>query len=1095
MDFEKGKIYQFTDKQFNIGRDSNNRLNFIVPDPASTVEYRIVAFDFQNQRIPEKITCIFNGKRLEQDPMSVAPQLYRIGQKYEFYINSEIRNGRCTLRDEVNDVTYKNVKIGKTPYKRFDRITCVIDSTSGSTLELTPVLVTVDKVENFGTEQLLSLPEARHLRHGVLEHLMHDSRYSNAALQLADGDNSWVVTFLEAALSHSMEVIKRHVGHKVYLLRGIEALAVALIERSDYVTLLDTEQQAGVQLRLEIVARNAGDYSRVFNLVACREADSTMQTILGSLEKSRRFYQPEEKVRLLNAMLVLEAVDVDKYMDRVLHILDEHHTNPMFMNYFKKGMQQLLAQFVEGRDISSLANDRDALRLLIRALAMEQLLNAGAENDEIARRRGLIYLCGALLVNSCNNALPTKAIQSFAGLTKAPLEFTWADLRDISRFCYAAISQPFSPKDLSDDAAFFPGDRTSLTFTADTITVAPNLPHSTLKKSITYSLFPGMSVIVLTPERLSGIATAIDSNPMQQKRNFQSVMSQLATMAQPIKKNIQSSDLLPEVGEEMDIYITGLNDNGFFECSIADKVYSGKGLIGIRDIVAYDIRADINDFYLEGKPLLFKAVIRDILPDGTYLFSMRRKLAGYLSQKAEYDLDSGNEVLATITTVYKNPNGYFAISESGYPMVVWLPAGADFKLLRGDTVVVQIIEAASQNENIYVKASYLDFIDPEDEDFDSIPQLNAEKIFADTLLNFSGGRVFQEEEAGEEISEEIQKTKPMPATGIDMTARLVNLLSSVDHNGLGRCYSMLCFVQMLAKISDMKDFLEMVELKRGVLEAMGDFAQIGRVDSKALEPLSRRRDELPIVDNALNRNLELLRILACLDNPDFWKAPDYTSNRRISDTARLVSAYNQLWGMGLKDARREILKGIYNLLGLPMPDEFDVVCLKVQEDEHNEFKQSLIYPADNNMKADDRRQGREIMEIVCGMLNHEGGIIYLGVNNQGVPVGLDNDFRYLNGGSERYDVRDIEDKFALNFHYHLRTNIGLTIDGIPVTDYVKLSFDTLEGKIIGRVTVEPFPGMVKMKDGKVYYRQDSSTLQLPPREQAAFALRRGASRN
>ena len=58
-------------------------------------------------------------------------------------------------------------------------------------------------------------------------------------------------------------------------------------------------------------------------------------------------------------------------------------------------------------------------------------------------------------------------------------------------------------------------------------------------------------------------------------------------------------------------------------------------------------------------------------------------------------------------------------------------------------------------------------------------------------------------------------------------------------------------------------------------------------------------------------------------------------------------------------------------------------------------------------------------------------------------------------------------------------------------DYVTLEFDDLGEKVIARVSVRPFPGMVRMKDDKVFLRQDSSTLPIrTAREQKEFEKNR-----
>ena len=205
---------------------------------------------------------------------------------------------------------------------------------------------------------------------------------------------------------------------------------------------------------------------------------------------------------------------------------------------------------------------------------------------------------------------------------------------------------------------------------------------------------------------------------------------------------------------------------------------------------------------------------------------------------------------------------------------------------------------------------------------------------------------------------------------------------------------------------------------------------------------------------------------------------------------RLVLSYNLLRGLRQNDVRRNIKLGIYNLLSLPLPD-IDVSRVDAREDQHHEFKESLFYPAGNAMQVDEKAQAQEIAEVICGMLNSEGGTLYIGVNNQGIPSGLANDFTYLNRGHADYDVLDMQDKFSLAFYANLREQIGLTYGGKPMRDYVTLEFDDLGEKVIARVSVRPFPGMVRMKDDKVFLRQDSSTLPIrTAREQKEFEKNR-----
>ncbi len=111
------------------------------------------------------------------------------------------------------------------------------------------------------------------------------------------------------------------------------------------------------------------------------------------------------------------------------------------------------------------------------------------------------------------------------------------------------------------------------------------------------------------------------------------------------------------------------------------------------------------------------------------------------------------------------------------------------------------------------------------------------------------------------------------------------------------------------------------------------------------------------------------------------------------------------------------------------------------------------------------------------MLNTEGGTLYIGVANTGVPRGLVNDFVYINNGFEEYDLQDVKDKFSLRFCKVLRDQFGLAVEGTQVyPSLVALEFDDIDDHCFAVVSVKPFAGVVRMADGSVFVRQDTSTL-------------------
>jgi len=71
-----------------------------------------------------------------------------------------------------------------------------------------------------------------------------------------------------------------------------------------------------------------------------------------------------------------------------------------------------------------------------------------------------------------------------------------------------------------------------------------------------------------------------------------------------------------------------------------------------------------------------------------------------------------------------------------------------------------------------------------------------------------------------------------------------------------------------------------------------------------------------------------------------------------------------------------------------------------REDDITEFKRSIVYPADETEPNIDK-QILIIAKTIAGFQNRNGGKLYLGVNDSGNVVGINNDYEYL--GKSEYD--------------------------------------------------------------------------------------------
>ena len=178
-------------------------------------------------------------------------------------------------------------------------------------------------------------------------------------------------------------------------------------------------------------------------------------------------------------------------------------------------------------------------------------------------------------------------------------------------------------------------------------------------------------------------------------------------------------------------------------------------------------------------------------------------------------------------------------------------------------------------------------------------------------------------------------------------------------------------------------------------------------------------------------------------------------------------------------ARRKLLAEQLNkyLTGLTTveDEEFGVITLEERiaegESEELEFKSSLRW---------DYREGRVnkmletiIVKTIAAFTNSDGGSLLVGVDDSGIPLGLDNDYASLNGDRDRFEL-------------HLRNLLNNYFDKAFAANCITVSFPIVDNNEICQIDVSPSskPCMVKINDShgtvheKFYVRSGNSSQEL-----------------
>ncbi len=151
------------------------------------------------------------------------------------------------------------------------------------------------------------------------------------------------------------------------------------------------------------------------------------------------------------------------------------------------------------------------------------------------------------------------------------------------------------------------------------------------------------------------------------------------------------------------------------------------------------------------------------------------------------------------------------------------------------------------------------------------------------------------------------------------------------------------------------------------------------------------------------------------------------------------------------------------------------------ESEHVEFKQSARWDFDRESVNRDLAHG--VALTIAGLLNHAGGSLLLGVDDNGKVRGLEQDYRTLH----RHD-RDGYERFIMDL---VRKWLGG-----EVCPLVHVTFHRVTERDICRVIVEPAPRPVYIDDHGTHrfvLRTGNSTRELDAREATEYSLRRFAA--
>lgn len=144
-----------------------------------------------------------------------------------------------------------------------------------------------------------------------------------------------------------------------------------------------------------------------------------------------------------------------------------------------------------------------------------------------------------------------------------------------------------------------------------------------------------------------------------------------------------------------------------------------------------------------------------------------------------------------------------------------------------------------------------------------------------------------------------------------------------------------------------------------------------------------------------------------------------------------------------------------------------------EETNEKEFKSTIVYPA-GATGADIDTQMQVIVKTIAGFMNAKGGTLYIGVNDNGDAVGIENEYGLLN--SSKKDTHTYQ---ANNDGYQNKIRSSMNYYLNPVAqDYVHITFTMHDNHIVCNVNVEASNKVIWFNQTEAYKRTGNRTSRL-----------------
>jgi len=934
---------------------------------------------------------------MEQEKLTPM-QAYKIGDIVIYKVKSLFTN-YCELIDEKTGITSYLQGTAKLVLFKGQTVKCRVLAVSEKhpKIELVDISEFEQSNDNLTEGKLTELLESREISWNTKEFvklLLTEEKEKSYESQC----HRWIQSLLNKKID--LQTVRRDCSD--------------LLELSDLLNICSYNERDFYQERLTFLIEQTGYYIRAAELIGNEETDQDTPTqfidnLFNKLKVSGFVYHPSKNFNILSALFLRRPDLMNNRIKELLDIISEKDIKIWEREPFSSALIKLLELYIRESDgrIDKTKDNKELIDNNMLALAIQLLLIKDSNTSGIADYRlnaaRLCVLSSYLYPTSPEKHVNAAYYNLFHSSAKLPV-YSIDAVKMLPHYIYS------SPYTNIDTVNSFSKGNGRLVISGNGIHLQTGGDKGSLRPVFPSDLGLWKNLQVFLPSKTETSLSSVKSNDISPYQSvWLEIESELFNGNKKPQVVAKKNKKQHRIDDTVKITFTGqdVDDRNKYYCQIEDEI-GGTGYIYINDIVGYSISTSLRHFYAsDGSRYVFQAQIIDV-EDGQFHFSMLEDLKNYFSDGYYSDDED------IICSVGNTPNIYGnapAITKEG--VSVSIRNAGEFDGI-GKNSIVRCRLIGSGSGTFHISCDIVDFASY---DFD----LNT--AFKNLMEDGSVAKI-PENISEQEEDQILESDKLIDESYVREVIYMIDRMALIDSEYV-KSFNYLGFARILCLLIGWESQAAYYKGRMDIITMLHDFAQNSKVDEDKLTQLANANAELFSNNIVLRDRFMQLQTVSFIGreehNMDLVNLAN--TNPSLKNLASLVLAYNITKANSLESSATNIHNKIIQLLNLKGYETGLKLYGTGEETEETEYKTSFVFAADDNSGLPNpEKQKDEILKVIDSFFNTRGGTLYIGVNNFGYGVGVEEDLNtsLYYGDKEKY-VRSIVDAVALEWNNSIAT--------------------------------------------------------------------------